>query len=53
MRSRLYVVFEQINAELEEKATADAYRREPDAASESFDPGVWEAAPKRPGGRRK
>ncbi len=32
--------------ELEEQATADAYRRQPDSAvTASIDPRVWEAAP--------
>jgi predicted transcriptional regulator len=37
--------------ELEEKATADAYRRQPDSAGDAYlDPSTWEA---RPGARRK
>jgi predicted transcriptional regulator len=33
--------------ELEEQATADAYRRQPDSAAVAYlDPGVWEPRPK-------
>ena len=38
--------------EIEEKATAEAYRRQPDSAADAhLDPRVWE--PRKPTGRRK
>lgn len=38
--------------ELEEQATEEAYRRQPDAADVYVDPAVWEARPKRRRSRR-
>ena len=33
--------------DLEERATAEAYRRQPDAAADAYvDPGVWEPSPR-------
>ncbi len=40
--------------ELEEQATAEAYARRPDAATDAyFDPRVWEPPPARPRDRRR
>jgi predicted transcriptional regulator len=39
--------------EIEEQATAEAYRRQPDSAAEAhFDPAVWERVPRTPSRRR-